>query len=154
MVEKKKLKEVKLSIDEEKFAAAMEKLASDEKMQKDLDEKPLEVLEELGIKFDEDTRENLKDKNFMEIMGVTEKDLEMADIKPIAATNAIIVQPKPKTTVITPKALSYSRVQNITGSTIVRVKVQNGPAMMVRTNGPAVIIQTGEVIKKKPEKKK
>src|SRR5271157_1219164 len=74
MTVEKKLIEKKLKIDPAKFAAAMDKLATDKMFQEKLDKYPLEVLEDLGIEVDEETREALKGKNFMEAMGVSEKE--------------------------------------------------------------------------------
>jgi hypothetical protein len=155
-------KETRLKIDPDKFAAAMEKLATDEKLQAKLDENPMDALEELGIDIDKETRDLLKDKSLMEIMGVPKEEEAAARLTP-----AVVLQPLAKpVAVIQPK----SKVISLTGSmSLTRVRTTGplvrttGPLVhttgpVVMTTGPDTMIQTGVVTpigkKEKAEKKK
>lgn len=155
MAEKKKpqLKENKLKIDPEKFATAMDKLATDKALQEKLDRQPVDVLEELGIEVDKETLESLKGKSLIEIMGVSEK--EAAGLQPVVEIKPIAVQPKPiemiqpKSMVIQPR----SRVYSLTGGVSLN-RAFTGPKMSAVSTGPQTGIVVGPGAKEAAAKKK
>lgn len=154
MAEKKKpqLKENKLKIDPEKFAAAMDKLATDKALQEKLDRQPADALEELGIEVDKETLEALKGKSLIEIMGVSEK--EAAGLQPVATIKPIAIQPKPiemiqpKSMVIQPRSTVYS----LTGGMMLN-RTFTGPTLMA-TSGPKMSVVVGPGAKETAAKKK
>jgi hypothetical protein len=87
-------KEIRLRIDPEKFAAAMDRLATDEKLQEKLDNQPMEALEELGIEIDKEIRVVLKGKSLAEIMGVTKEEMAVMQLMPAAVIKPVALAPK------------------------------------------------------------
>jgi hypothetical protein len=87
-------KETQLRIDPDKFAAAMDRVATDEKLQEKLDNNPVEALKELGIEIDKESHEALKDKSLAEIMGLTEEEAAAMKRAPIVAPLPVAIQPK------------------------------------------------------------
>lgn len=162
MAEKKKpqLKENKLKIDPEKFATAMDKLATDKALQEKLDRQPVDVLEELGIEVDKETLEALKGKSLIEIMGVSEK--EAAGLQPVVEIAPITVQPRPVTVqpkpieMIQPKSMVIqprSRVYSLTGGVSLN-RAFTGPKMSAVSTGPQTGIVVGPGAKEAAAKKK
>ena len=158
-------KETRLRIDPDRFAAAMDRLAKDEKLQKKLDKEPMEALEDLGIEIDKETREMLKGKTLTEIMGLTEEEEAAMRLTPTVQIEPVSVQPR--AIVVQPKSKVISAVGGVTicmpiapcvrirsdpmTTTRIRPNMVPNPATAVHTQLRSVLPTESEA---KPEKKK
>jgi hypothetical protein len=153
-------KETRLRIDPEKFAAAMDRLATDEKLQEKLDNQPIEALEELGIEIDKETREELKGKNLAEIMGVPKEEAAAMRLTPAVVLEPVSIQPKSRVISLT-GTLTFTRtrvhvnaferpplVMALERPPLVMAKAQTGAAAMGKTS-----IQTSIVVPREEEAK-
>jgi len=57
-----------IKISQEKFVAAMDRIASDPEFRKKLEEMPVETLTSIGIEFDKKTLEHMKGKKLSQLM--------------------------------------------------------------------------------------
>jgi hypothetical protein len=143
-------KEAHLSIDSDKFAKAMDRLATDKAFQEKLDKTPLDALKDLGIEIDAETKEAFKGKSFEDITKVEEtKDLK---VQPVAT-----LQVRPKITGI----LTKSKVISLAGKVLIethgdpRTLVVTGPGTLKTAvvTGPGALTGPG-MMKDVAEKKK